>query len=76
MKRTHDGARPDGLTGAEGQCADALVEAVEAWGRLESQHPDEDREFIDAIHRCQNVLAVRIARREFPGGWPTHSVTR
>jgi hypothetical protein len=61
--------RPDGLTGAEGRVADALVEAVEAFARLEREHPDELRDFVDGIHRCQDQLALRIVRRCYPAGW-------
>lgn len=64
--------RSDGLTDAEGVVMDALCAAVNAFGRLGRQHPDEMRDFVDGIHRCQDQLAVRIARRAFPVGWPTH----
>jgi hypothetical protein len=51
---------------------DALSEAVQIYGALEQQHPDEHAEFVDAIHRAQDLLAVRIARRTYPKGWPTY----
>lgn len=63
--------RPDGLTGEEGIVSDALVTAVEAFARLDRQHPDELRDFVDGIHRCQGQLALRIVRRDYPDGWPT-----
>lgn len=69
MKRR---VREDGLTRAEGKVMDALVDAVAAWGELPRQHPQESDEFVDAIHRLQDLLAVRIARRLFPDGWPTY----
>lgn len=62
--------RDDGLTDEEGVVADALVEAANAFGCLERQHPDELRDFVDGIHRCQDALALRIVRRAFPIGWP------
>jgi hypothetical protein len=62
--------RDDGLTDAEGVVADALCKAANAFGVLPKQHPDEDRDFCDAIHRAQDLLCVRIARRAFPLGWP------
>lgn len=62
--------RVDGLTESEGRVMDALVEAFNEFSKLERQHPDELRNFVDGIHRCQDVLAVRIARREYPQGWP------
>lgn len=64
-------ARNDGLTDAEGVVMDALVEAANAFGQLPTQHLDEPRDFCDAIHRCQDLLAVRIARRHYPSGWPS-----
>lgn len=63
----------DGLTWEEGEVIDRLFEAVEAYNGLPVQHPDEPREFADAIHAAQNQMAVRIARRYHPEGWPTHS---
>lgn len=66
--------RDDGLTDAEGVVMDALCEATNAFGELERQHPDEARDFCDGIHRCQDALALRIARRAFPAGWPIKTV--
>jgi biotin synthase-related radical SAM superfamily protein len=60
----------DGLTWEEGEVIDRLFEAVEAYNRLPVQHPDEPREFADAIHAAQNQMAVRIARRHYSEGWP------
>jgi len=65
---------PDtGLTPAEQAVHDALVEAVRAYNALPVQHPNEPRDFTDAIHRAQDLLAVRIARRHYPIGWPIKS---
>jgi hypothetical protein len=66
--------RDDGLTDEEGAVADALVAAVQAYDKLPVQHPDETRDFVDAIHRCQDQLAMRIARRHYPQGWPVKEV--
>ena len=63
--------RYDGLTEEEGEVMDALVGAVESFDELPSQHPDEQRDFYDAIHRCQDLLAVRAMRRLYPRGWVT-----
>jgi hypothetical protein len=51
---------------------DALTDAVEAYSELEQQHPDEPADFIAAIHRLQDLLAVRLARRLYPDGWVTY----
>jgi hypothetical protein len=67
---SEDDIRDDGLTHAEGAVSDALIEAVNAYAKLERQHPSEDRDFCDAIHRCQDLLVFRIARRLYPKAWP------
>lgn len=64
--------RGDGLTEPEGEVMDFLFDAVEAYGQLEIQHPDEPREFVAAIHRLQDLLAVRVCRRLYPEGWVTY----
>lgn len=64
-------SRPDGLTDEEGVAMEALVDAAAAFSGLERQHPDELRDFVDGIHRCQYLLAVRVCRRMHPVGWPT-----
>ncbi len=62
--------RVDGLTPEEGEVMDALVAAVQAFARLPVQHPSDPADFVDAIHRGPDLLAVRIARRYHPAGWP------
>lgn len=51
---------------------DALIAAAECFNELEEQHPNEVDEFFAAIHRAQDMLAVRICRRAYPEGWPTY----
>lgn len=65
--------RIDGLTAQEGAVMDGLLAAVDAFGKLDRQHPDEERDFVDGVHRCQYLLALRVARRAFPEGWPVKS---
>lgn len=62
-----------GLTEDEQIVMDSLVAAFNNFASLNRQHPDEMRDFTDGIHRLQDMLAVRIARRNFPKGWPTYS---
>lgn len=52
---------------------DALCEAVDAWEALERQHPQEDDEFYAAVHRIQDLMGVRVLRRDYPLGWATFS---
>ncbi len=63
-----------GLTVGEQKVMDSLISAFAEFAKLETQHPDELRDFTDGIHTLQDCLAVRIARREYPVGWPTHSI--
>lgn len=65
--------RQDGLTKQEGVVMDALCKAVVEYYKLPVDHPTEQREFVDAIHRLQDLLAVRIARRLYPKGWTTYA---
>jgi len=61
-----------GLRHDEAEVMDSLVRAVERFAKLEEQHPNDTHEFYSAIHTAQDLLAVRIARRLYPEGWPTH----
>lgn len=61
--------RDDGLTEAEGAVMDALVDAADFYAELPVEHPSEPNEFVTAIHRAQDLLATRVARRDYPAGW-------
>lgn len=61
-----------GLTPLEQDCMDGLIASYNAFLKMERQHPDEMRDFVDAVHRIQDILAVRVIRRLYPEGWPTH----
>lgn len=60
----------NGLSEAEDRVMRALCDAANAYAQLEVEHPSEQLDFAMAIHRCQDLLAGRIARRAFPQGWP------
>lgn len=62
--------RNDGLDEWEGQVMDLSCEMFNAYGRLPVQHPTDMRDVADAVHRVQDLLAVRACRRAFPEGWP------
>lgn len=38
--------------------------------KLDSQHPDEQRDFADGIHKCQYIIGMRIARDGRPDLFP------
>ena len=61
--------RDDGLTNEEGDVMDYLVGAYTAYDGLEVEHPSDPGEFVQAIHRAQDLLAVRVVRRAYPDGW-------
>jgi hypothetical protein len=61
-----------GLSPDEQAIMDKLMAAYEAFLKLDREHPDELREFVDGIHRCQDVLGMRVLRRAVPTGWPTY----
>jgi len=52
-----------GLTQDEREVMDRLMDAYRLFHRLTKEHPDELRDFVDGLHRCQDVLAVRVFRR-------------
>jgi hypothetical protein len=62
-----------GFTLKEKECHDALMRCYGLFIELPRQHPDEMRDIVDPIHRIQDLLAVRIVRRCYPEGWPTHT---
>lgn len=61
-----------GLLPAERAVVGALISAAESFSRLPVQHPDDQSVFIDAIHVCQQLLALRVARRVFPEAWAVY----
>lgn len=65
-----------GLTSAEDACHDALMESYRQFIGMPRQHPDEMREFVDAVHKIQGLLTDRIARRCFPERWKTYVSTK
>lgn len=60
----------DMITSDELSVLDGLADAAGAYFRLPVQHPNEQREFGDAIHRAQDLIAVRVARAACPSVFP------
>ncbi|MCH7890996.1 MAG: hypothetical protein IH921_05780 [Gemmatimonadetes bacterium] len=58
-----------GLEEKEQEVMDHLVEAMAGYAKLPRQHPTEMDEFIISLHRLQELLAIRIVRRQYPEGW-------
>lgn len=61
-----------GLTKEEELIMDTLKALQNALGSLKPQHPLEQQEFRDAVHRIQGLMALRAARTAYPKYWPTY----
>jgi len=59
-----------GLVVDELLCLESLSDCHRSFLKLEREHPEELRSFIDAVHIIQDLLALRIVRRHYPKGWP------
>ena len=60
---------PESLTIAEKMVLDNLVQAWNDFVSLENRSDDDNTEFRDAIHRAQQLIALRVARRVDPDIW-------
>lgn len=54
----------------EKKVTDYLVKAYNEFVKLNSQHPDELRDFTDGIHKCQYLIGMRVARKAEPKIFP------
>jgi len=61
-----------GLTEQEQKVSNLLMECYQAFLDLGAEHPEENYEFGYAVHLIQGLLTLRVARRCYPGGWPTY----
>jgi hypothetical protein len=61
-------------TQEEQSVLDHLVTAWNEYLQLDVQHPNERDEFLRAMNQCQNLIAIRVARRADPATWPMHRV--
>ena len=64
------------VTKKEKKVCDLLIEAWNGYIKLEVQHPSEQTDFTNAIHTCQQLLAIRVARKSEPKMYPTHKVRK
>ena len=54
-----------------------LTHLAHAWSlflKLDKQHPDEERDFVDGIHKCQYLIGMRIARKYEPKIFPIKKI--
>lgn len=54
----------------EEQVLVSLAVAFNEFIKLESQHPDELLDFVEGIHKCQAIIALRFARASRPDLFP------
>jgi len=54
------------FTKQEQEIMDSLVDAHNKFVAMEQMHPDDTKEWVDGIHKCQNVLMRRIVARDYP----------
>jgi hypothetical protein len=49
---------------------DNLADCWNLFCKLEVQHPDDARDFADAIHDCQRIVMSRECVRQYPETFP------
>ncbi len=57
------------LTEDEKQVLALLAQAWDKFNSLDKKCPSDNPEFLDSIHRAQQVVALRVARRANPEVW-------
>ena len=58
-----------GMTDAEKRCMERLMESYGEWLEMERLHPDEVRDFVDAVHKIQGLIGMRVLHRHHPEFW-------
>lgn len=58
---------------SEEEIMNKLAEAFNLFNKLESTHPCHNKDFVDGIHKCQDVIINRIVQRDYPETFPTHN---
>ena len=54
------------MSQAEIEILNLLADCWNTYCKLEVQHPDDARDFADAIHDCQRIIMSREAVRQYP----------
>ena len=58
-----------GLTDEEKEVVDLLADAWNKFVKLPNKHPSDNPDFAQGIHRCQYLVAKRVAVRADPDFW-------
>lgn len=61
--------KKSGLTPLENEVMEHIKRAVEIFATLPSTHLDEENDFVDAIHKLQSIVGMRVLRRDYPNYW-------
>ncbi len=54
------------FTKQEKEIMDLLVEAHNKFVKMKKTHPNEITDWINSIHRLQDLLGARVLRRDYP----------
>jgi len=54
------------MNGDELAILNRLADCWNGFCKLETQHPDDARDFANAIHDCQRIIMGRLAVRQYP----------
>lgn len=65
-----------GLTTQELRVMNKICGGYSEFLKLETQHPSEMQDFVNAIHAIQGILAMRVIRRGYPEYWLTHKAEK
>jgi hypothetical protein len=61
------------FTPQEDEIMNHLADAWNDFIKLEITHPDEKRDFANAIHTLQQIMVMRIVRRDYPMTFPSYN---
>lgn len=61
-----------GITKEEKEILDGIVDVHNKYVKLESTHPSDMPDWVNAIHILQNLIGARILRREHPNIFATY----
>lgn len=57
-------------TPEEEKISDLLVEIVNTFHGMDQTHPCHYNDFVNGIHKCQDVIIHRLAQRQWPESYP------
>lgn len=60
----------NGITQDEYSILMRIVDVHNDYSKLEQTHPSDLPEWVNAIHRLQELIAMRVVRRDYPGIFP------